>query len=121
MNVGAQWSAAAGGSTADNNAAVADTLFVDRGFIQFAGFTAGRIRSYFDVNSLLPYTYSVPRIGGDSDHTDGIYGIGYTAAFGNGITATISFEDNGQTANGRGHLVSNMCEAFDEAAAECAA
>jgi hypothetical protein len=108
MNVGAQWSAAAGGSTADNNAAVADTLFVDRGFIQFAGFTAGRTRSYFDVNSFSAYTYSVLRMSGDTSHTDGIYGIGYTAQFGNGITATISFEDNGQTTNGRGHLVSNM-------------
>ena len=106
MNVGAQWSTNNG--TADNNPAVADTLFVSRGFIQFAGFTAGRIRSYFDVNSLLPYTYSVPRIGGDTDHTDGIYGIGYTAQFGNGISATISFEDNGQVTNGRGHLVANM-------------
>jgi len=56
----------------------------------------------------LPYTYSVPRIGGDTDHTDGIYGIGYTAQFGNGISATISFEDNGQVTNGRGHLVANM-------------
>src|SRR5215831_15317000 len=106
MNVGVQWSTNNG--TADNNPAVADTLFVSRGFIQFAGFTAGRIRSYFDVNSLLPYTYSVPRIGGDTDHTDGIYGIGYTAQFGNGISATISFEDNGQVSNGRGHLVANM-------------
>jgi len=108
MDVGAQWSAPAGGSTAGNNPAVADTLYVSRGFIQFAGFTAGRIRSFFDVNSLLAYTYSVPRISGDTSHTDGIYGIGYTAQFGNGITATISFEDNGLTANGRGHLVANL-------------
>src|SRR5262249_17750570 len=28
--------------------------------------------------------------------------------FGNGITATISFEDNGQASGGRGHLVSNF-------------
>ena len=106
MNVGAQWSTNNG--TADNNPAVADTLFVSRGFIQFAGFSAGRIRSYFDVNSLLPYTYSVLRISGDSDHTDGIYAIAYTAQFGNGVTANISFEDNGQVTNGRGRLVSNM-------------
>src|SRR5262249_4629192 len=39
MNVGAQWSTNNG--TADNNAAVADTLFVSRGFIQFAGFSVG--------------------------------------------------------------------------------
>jgi Porin subfamily len=106
MDVGAQWSTNNG--TADNNPSVADTLYVSRGFIQFAGFTAGRIRSYFDVNSLLAYTYSVVRISGDTAHTDGIYGIGYTAQFGNGVTATVSIEDNGQTVNGRGHLVSNL-------------
>src|SRR5947209_8972374 len=55
MDVGVQWSAATAGSTADNNAAVTDTIWVDRGFIQFAGFTAGRIRSYFDINSFAPY------------------------------------------------------------------
>ncbi len=106
MNVGAQWSTNNG--TADNNAAVADAIFVDRGFIQFAGFTAGRIRSYFDINAYSSYSYSNPRISGDTTHTDGIYGLAYTAQFGNGITATLSFEDNGQAANGRGHLVANM-------------
>src|SRR5262249_58564211 len=81
MNVGAQWSTNNG--TADNNAAVADTLFVSRGFIQFAGFTAGRIRSFFDINSFSSFTYSNPRISGDTSHTDGIYGLAYTAQFGN--------------------------------------
>jgi hypothetical protein len=107
MDVGAQWSAATAGSTADNNAAVADTLWVDRGFIQFAGFTAGRIRSYFDINSFAPYGYSNVRMSGDTGAL-GIYGIAYTAQLGNGITASISFEDNGQASGGRGHLTSNM-------------
>jgi len=106
MNVGAQWST--NNSTADNNPAVADTIFVDRGFIQFAGFTAGRIRSYFDVNAFSSFSYSNPRISGDTTHTDGIYGLAYTATFGGGISGTISLEDNGQTNNGRGHLVANM-------------
>ena len=107
MDVGAQWSAAVAGSTADNNAAVADTLWVDRGFIQFAGFTAGRIRSYFDINSFAPYGYSNVRMSGDTGAL-GIYGIAYTAQFGNGITASISFEDNGQASGGRGHFDLNM-------------
>jgi len=107
MDVGADWSTA-GTAAADNNATSADTLYVSRGFIQFAGFTAGRIRSFFDINSPLPYTYSVPRVSGDSGNTSGIYGLAYTAQFGNGITASISFEDNGLTANGRGHLISNL-------------
>jgi hypothetical protein len=109
MDVGAQWSAATAGSTADNNAAVGDTLWVDRGFIQFAGFTAGRIRSYFDINSFAPYGYSNVRISGDTGAL-GIYGLAYTAQLGNGITASISFEDNGQTNGGRGHFTDNFAQ-----------
>jgi hypothetical protein len=105
MDIGAQWSTGAG--TADNNAAAADTLWVDRGFIQFAGFTAGRIRSYFDINSFAPYGYSNTRFSGDTGAL-GIYGIAYTAQFGNGVTASISFEDNGQASGGRGHFDLNM-------------
>ncbi len=105
MDVGAQWSSDVG--TADGNAAVADTLWVDRGFIQFAGFTAGRIRSYFDINSFAPYGYSNVRMSGDTGAL-GIYGLAYTAQLGNGITASLSFEDNGQASGGRGHLTANM-------------
>src|SRR5262249_53180758 len=84
MDVGAQWSAANAGSTADNNGTTADTLWVDRGFIQFAGFTVGRIRSYFDINSFAPYSYSNNRTSGDTGAL-GIYALAYTAQFGNGI------------------------------------
>src|SRR5262249_14886711 len=46
----------------------------------------------------------------------GIYGIAYTAQFGNGITASLSFEDGGAGSNGnsvgvsggRGHLIGNL-------------
>jgi hypothetical protein len=118
MDIGAQWSTGAS-NTAGNNSANAtslvsgalnggaDTLWVDRGFIQFAGFTAGRIRSYFDINSFAPYGYSNTRFSGDTGAL-GIYGLAYTAQFGNGVTATISFEDNGQASGGRGHLVTNL-------------
>jgi hypothetical protein len=105
MDVGAQWSTSNG--TADNNATAADTLWVDRGFIQFAGFTAGRIRSYFDINSFAPYSYGNTRVSGDTGAL-GIYGIAYTAQLGNGITATLSIEDNGQASGGRGHLTANL-------------
>jgi hypothetical protein len=106
MDVGAQWSTLSAG-TADSNAAVADTLWVDRGFIQFAGFTAGRVRSYFDINSLAPFTYSNNRINGDTGAL-GIYALAYTMDFGNGITASLAFEDNGQASGGRGRLTANM-------------
>src|SRR5262245_47987806 len=109
MDIGAQWSTDIG--TADNNASVADTLWVDRGFIQFAGFTAGRIRSYFDINSFAPYSYSNNRTSGDTGAL-GIYGLDYTAQFGHGIKASMSFADNGQASGGRGHLLRNI--ALDE-------
>jgi Porin subfamily len=102
-------------STGTGTAAQADTIFFDRGFIQFAGFTAGRIRSYFDINSFAPYSYSNNRVSGDTGAA-GIYGIAYTAQFGNGVTGTLSFEDGGAQSNGnltgpaeaRGHMVTNL-------------
>jgi len=90
-----------------------EAVFFDRGFIQFAGFTAGRIRSYFDINSFAPYSYSNNRVSGDTG-ASGIYGIAYTAQFGNGVTASLSFEDGGASAagvtngGGRGHMTANV-------------
>src|SRR5215470_2069739 len=109
LEVGAEY------TTSGASSALANAVFFDRGFIQFAGFTAGRIRSYFDVNSLAPYTYSNNRVNGDTGAT-GIYGIAYTAQFGNGVTASLSIEDGGASSNGnsnggsstRGHMVSNL-------------
>jgi hypothetical protein len=90
-----------------------EAVFFDRGFIQFAGFTAGRIRSYFDINSFAPYSYSNNRVSGDTG-ASGIYGIAYTAQFGNGVTASLSFENGGASSagtldgGGRGHLTANF-------------
>jgi hypothetical protein len=109
MDVGAQWSTGAN-QAADNQGATADTLWVDRGFIQFAGFTVGRIRSYFDINSFAPYGYSNLRIQSDTGAL-GIYGLAYTAQFGNGVTASISFEDGGQATGGRGRATANLAMA----------
>src|SRR6201999_1995853 len=100
--------------TTDASAA-ADAPFFDRGFIQFAGFTAGKIRSYFDINSFAPYSYSNNRVSGDTGAA-GIYGMAYTAQFGNGVTASLSLEDGGSGGNGssvgsagsRGHLTQNL-------------
>jgi hypothetical protein len=100
--------------TTDNSTAV-DSPFFDRGFIQFAGFTAGKIRSYFDINSFAPYSYGNNRVSGDTGAA-GIYGIAYTAQFGNGVTASLSLEDGGSGGNGnnigsmgaRGKLIQNL-------------
>ena len=106
MDVGGQWATATQGS-GGNAAPVDDAVWVDRSFIQLAGFTVGRIRSYFDINSLAPYSYANSRISGDSGVL-GIYGLAYTAQFGGGITGTVSLEDNGQAKGGRGHFDANF-------------
>jgi Porin subfamily len=104
-----------GAQLSTGSAAVADTVFYNRGFIQFAGMTAGKIRSYFDINSFAPYSYANSRVSGDTGAA-GIFGIAYTAQFGNGVTGTLSFEDGGANSNGnsigssggRGHAVANL-------------
>jgi len=93
LEVGAEF------TTTTASGAIANAPFFDRGFIQFAGFTAGRIRSYFDINSFAPYSYANSRISGDTGAT-GIYGIAYTAQFGNGVSASLSFEDGGASVGG---------------------
>jgi hypothetical protein len=80
---------------------------VSRAFIQFAGFTVGRMRSFFDINSMGPYDLSNNRIQGDTAG-GGIVGIAYTAQLGNGISASISLEDGGTLIFGRGYYVANM-------------
>jgi len=78
-----------------------DVVFFGRGFVQFAGFTAGRIRSFFDINSPSVYAYLQQPANGDSDYNfRGLWGIAYTAQFGNGVSASISFEDGGSSSQG---------------------
>jgi len=77
---------------------------VSRAFIQFAGFTAGRIRSFFDINVLPGLDNS--RISNDTA-AGGLVGAAYTAQLGNGISASLSFEDGGTLISGRGYYVTN--------------
>ncbi len=64
------------------------TEFVFSGFIQFAGITAGRTASFFDP-------FFVPEVIGVTFRSapGNVNLIAYTAALGNGITATVSIED----------------------------
>ncbi|MGZ3288311.1 MAG: porin [Xanthobacteraceae bacterium] len=65
----------------------------DRAFLQFAGFTVGRARSFFDLFTYWgAYTYTNVRINGDTDIT-GQNLWAYTADLGNGFSATLSLED----------------------------
>ena len=89
------------------NQLAALALFNSRAFIQYAGFTAGRIRSFFDMYFQGTYTFSSQRFGNDTS-PNGIVGIGYTWQFGGGISATVSLEDNGQGAGGRGRSTVNV-------------
>jgi hypothetical protein len=77
-----------------------DVVWFDRGFIQFAGLTAGRIRSYFDINSPYEFAYMTQLTNGDSNTFRGLWGIAYTAQFGNGFSASLSFEDGGSSSQG---------------------
>ena len=75
-------SAVTGISPAATNAA-----YVDKGFIQFAGFTAGRVQSFFDFYA---DNYNFESIA-NSDASNEAFA--YTATFGGGFSATIAVED----------------------------
>ncbi len=71
-----------GGSAGGNVAA-----YLERAFIQFAGFTAGYSVSFFDFSS----SYSIYTLASIAYHWAPLFA--YTAQFGNGFSATISIED----------------------------
>jgi hypothetical protein len=63
----------------------------NRAFVQFAGFTFGLAQSFFDFYSVPASSYWGIIA---SDTGDGGWKVaGYTAAFGNGITSTLSMEE----------------------------
>ncbi|MCI0735860.1 MAG: porin [Beijerinckiaceae bacterium] len=64
-----------------------ETTIVNKAFIQFAGLTAGRAQSMFDFYADA-YNYESLR---GSNATVAL--LAYTATFGNGFSATLSFED----------------------------
>ncbi len=115
LNVGTQnqsgtGSVGAGGTvlplgTAANFATT--TPFVDRAFIQFAGFTAGKMRSFFDLVFTGPYAGAQQRFTGDTS-PNGIAGIAYTWQFGGGLSASISLEDGGWGVGGHGRSTVNL-------------
>jgi hypothetical protein len=68
------------------------TYYVERTFVQFAGFTVGRSQSYFDFYANAMY-YTGYIGGPSSTGAAGMNVFAYTATFGNGFTATLSLED----------------------------
>jgi Porin subfamily len=82
-------------------------VYTDRAFLQFAGLTAGRMRSFFDMVFLAGYQNAGSRYTGDSSPA-GITGIGYTWQFGGGLSASLSLEDGGWAQGGHGRSTVNL-------------
>ena len=74
-------------NTTAGTSAPRDTTILNKAFIQFAGLTAGRAQSMFDFYADA-YNYHFLR---GSNATVAL--LAYTATFGNGFSATLSFED----------------------------
>jgi hypothetical protein len=70
--------------------------YANRWFIQWAGFTVGRSTSFFDFYSIGANQYGFA--GASSDTSDGGWMVaGYTMNFGNGLSASISAEEQRRT------------------------
>lgn len=74
-------------NTTAGSTAPRETTIVNKAFIQFAGLTAGRAQSMFDFYADA-YNYESLR---GSNATVAL--LSYTATFGDGFSATLSFED----------------------------
>ena len=97
------------GSNVGTNQLSSIVLGNTRGFIQFAGFTVGRMRSFFDMYFQGTYAFAGQRFGGDTS-PNGIVGAAYTWQFGGGLSASLSLEDNGQGNSGRGRSTVNLSQ-----------
>jgi hypothetical protein len=89
------------------NLAQTTTVFNSRAFIQFAGFTVGRMRSFFDLYFQGNYAFLSQRFGNDSS-PNGVAGIAYTWQFGGGLSASVSLEDGGFGQGSRGRSTINL-------------
>ncbi len=78
-----------------------------RAFVQFAGFTIGRMRSFFDLYFQGTFSFLGARMNNDTS-ANGIIGAAYTWQFGGGLSGTLSLEDNGQGNAGRGRSTVNL-------------
>jgi len=101
---GNQISVANGGGTSPTAGSV---VSFDRAFLQFAGFTAGRIRSFFDTVAPGPFGLSANRVSGDTAGL-GILGMGYTMPLSGGWSASVSVEDPGFAQGGRSKQLVNL-------------
>src|SRR5262249_34964240 len=73
------------------SAAGGTTIYANRAFIQIAGFTLGKVPSFFDFYSAPATAYGTTATGDTGD--GGWISAAYTAQFGGGFSATISAEE----------------------------
>lgn len=71
---------------------------LDKGYIQFAGFTAGRVQSFFDFYA-DNYNFE-----GIATSDESVNSFAYTATFGGGFSATIAVEDKNARTDGIGNI-----------------
>jgi hypothetical protein len=75
----------------DSTGGSSSSVYLDRAFIQFAGFTFGKTQSFFDVPDIADMTYQTEYTRNNTGGS-GTPVFAYTAMLGNGVTATISIE-----------------------------
>jgi len=80
-----------------------------RAFIQFAGFTAGRIRSLYDIVAPGAYTLSNNRTVADTADP-GVFSMAYTAQFGGGISVSVALEDPGMVTPNRARATADLSQ-----------
>jgi len=81
-------------STLGPSVATGSNIYVNRGFIQIAGFTLGKATSFFDFVSTAAVAYNAGFVA-TSDTGDAGQIVGaYTAQFGNGFSGTIGIEQS---------------------------
>ncbi|MDA9530384.1 porin [Bradyrhizobium sp. CCBAU 25338] len=90
------YSGAAPVANASDGGISGGSLGVYYAFIQFAGFTLGKSVSQFDAPWINYPGNNFDQLVGGSGTTNGVPQISYTADFGQGVTATISAQDQTQ-------------------------
>ena len=94
------------------------SIWLTRAFLQFAGFTAGRIRSFFDMVNPGAFSLLAQRTNGDTA-VNGIVGLAYTYELGGGWSASLSFEDPGYGTGGHGKSTVNLGGTFSCNTPQC--
>jgi hypothetical protein len=74
--------------------ALGSTLYATRAFIQIAGFTFGKATSFFDFVSTAAASYNAGHTYSPDTGDAGHVVAAYTAQFGNGLSATLSVEQD---------------------------